>query len=132
MPKTAVARAVCIIDPDASVRQGLARLLSSAGLDSRSFESAEAFLLQPPAQDVACALLDVSGSGLRAPALQSRVRAMAAAVPVIALSARDDLETRRMARKLGAQAFFRKPVDAAALLDSIDWVTRAEAPGKAE
>jgi FixJ family two-component response regulator len=37
-----------------------------------------------------------------------------------------------MARKLGAQAFFRKPVDAAALLDSIDWVTRAEAPGKGD
>jgi FixJ family two-component response regulator len=132
MPKTAVARAVGIIDADASVRQGLARLLNSAGLDSVSFDSAEAFLLQPPAQALACALLDVSGSGLRAPALQSRVRAMAAAVPVIALSARDDLETRRMARKLGAQAFFRKPVDAAALLDSIDWVTRAEAPGTAE
>jgi DNA-binding response OmpR family regulator len=51
---------------------------------------------------------------------------MAAMVPVIALSARDDPETRRIARELGAEAFFRKPVDAAALLDSIDWVTRAE------
>ena len=44
---------------------------------------------------------------------------------------RDDAEIRRVARELGAQAFFRKPVDAAALLDSIDWVTRAEGPGKA-
>jgi DNA-binding response OmpR family regulator len=51
---------------------------------------------------------------------------MAATVPVIALSARDDPETRRIARELGAEAFFRKPVDAAALLDSIDWVTRVE------
>ena len=51
---------------------------------------------------------------------------MAAAIPVIALSVRDDAEIRRVARKLGAQAFFRKPVDAAALLDAIDWVTRAE------
>ncbi len=44
---------------------------------------------------------------------------------------RDDAEIRRVARELGAQAFFRKPVDAAALLDSIDWVTRAEGQGKA-
>jgi hypothetical protein len=34
-----------------------------------------------------------------------------------------------MARALGVQAFFRKPVDAAALLDSIDWVMRTEGRG---
>jgi hypothetical protein len=33
---------------------------------------------------------------------------------------------RRTAQDLGAAAFFHKPVDAAALLDSIDWVARAE------
>ena len=44
---------------------------------------------------------------------------------MIALSARDDPAMRRLAQELGAEAFFRKPVDAAALLDSIDWVTRA-------
>ena len=32
------------------------------------------------------------------------------------------------ARELGARAFFRKPVDAAALLDSIEWVTRKDKP----
>jgi DNA-binding response OmpR family regulator len=53
---------------------------------------------------------------------------MAAAMPVIALSARDDPAMRRLALDLGAEAFFHKPVDAAALLDSIDWVTRAERP----
>ena len=44
---------------------------------------------------------------------------------------RDDAEIRRVARELGAQAFFRKPVDAAALLDSTTG-TRAEGQGKAE
>jgi hypothetical protein len=48
----------------------------------------------------------------------------------MALSARDDPEMQRAARKVGAQAFFRIPADAAALLDSIDWVTRAEAQGQ--
>jgi DNA-binding response OmpR family regulator len=47
-------------------------------------------------------------------------------LPVIALSARDDPQARRTARELGARAFFRKPVDAAALLDSINWVTRRD------
>jgi DNA-binding response OmpR family regulator len=43
------------------------------------------------------------------------------------MSARDDDGTRRLARDLGAQAFFRKPVDGAALVDAIAWVTRADA-----
>jgi FixJ family two-component response regulator len=126
MSNTVLARVVYIIDADASVREGLSRLVDSAGLESRPCDSLEAFLSQTPGVHAACALLDVSVAQLREPAVRSRLRATAAAVPVIALSASDDPETRRAARELGAQAFFRKPVDAAALLDSIDWVMRAE------
>jgi len=130
MSKTVLARVVYIVDMDESVRQGLSRLVDSAGLESRPCDSMDAFLQETSGAHVACALLDVSNPRLREPALRSRVRATAATVPIIALSARDDPETRRMARELGAAAFFRKPVDAAALLDSIDWVTRAEGQGK--
>jgi FixJ family two-component response regulator len=122
------ARVVYIVDGDEAVRQSLSRLMDSAGLESMPCDSLEAFLSQTPGPQSACALLDVSSPRLRGESgLHARVRAMAARVPVIALSARDDPETRRIARELGAEAFFRKPVDAAALLDSIDWVTRAEA-----
>ncbi len=130
MAKTVLTRVVYIVDTDESVRQGLSRLVDSAGLESMPCESIDAFLRQATGGHVACALLDVSGLRLHEPALWSRLRAAAAEVPVIALSSRDDPATRRMARELGVQAFFRKPVDAAALLDSIDWVTRAESPGQ--
>ena len=126
MSKTVLARVVYIVDTDEAVREGLSRLVDSAGLESGSCDSMDAFLRQTPGAHIACALLDVSSPRLRELALRSRVRVMAATVPVIALSARDDRETRRLARELGAQAFFRIPVDAAALLDSIDWVTCAE------
>jgi FixJ family two-component response regulator len=127
MSRPALARVVYIVDTDVSVRQGLSRLVDSAGLESRPCDSIDAFLHPAPGACAACALLDVSDPRLREPVLRSRVRAMAEAIPVIALSAHDDPATRRMARELGAQAFFRKPVDSAALLDSIDWVMRAEA-----
>ena len=126
MPKSELARVVYIVDSDASVRQGLSRLVDSAGLESVPCDSIEAFLGQTPGTRSACALLEVSGLRQCEPAAWSRLRAMAAAVPVIALSAHDDPAMRRLAQELGAEAFFRKPVDAAALLDSIDWVTRAE------
>ena len=126
MSEALVARVVYLVDADESVQQGLARVVDSAGLESAPCESLEGFLRQTPAPRAACAVLDVSGLGQCAPEAWSRLRALGAAVPIIVLSARDDPATRRMARELGAAAFFRKPVDAAALLDSIDWVTRAE------
>jgi len=49
-----------------------------------------------------------------------------AAREVIALSSSDDPTARHLARELGAQSFFRKPVDAAALLDSIEWVMQGD------
>lgn len=126
MSEAAVARVVYIVDTDESVRQGLARVVDSAGLASQPCTSIDAFLRAAPGSFHACALLDISSPRLCDAALRAQLRALAASIPIIALSARDDAETRRTARELGAQAFFRKPVDAAALLDSIDWVTRAE------
>jgi FixJ family two-component response regulator len=117
---------VYIVETDESVRQGLARVVDSAGLASTVCESVDAFLEETSTRHAACVVLDVSGLRECTPAVWSRLCAMAAAVPVIALCTRDDPAMRRMARQLGAEAFFRKPVDAAALLDSIDWVRRGE------
>jgi len=117
------AHVIYIVDGDESVKQGLSRLVESAGLEARPCSCVEDLLRQTAEGHAGCALLDLSSPGLQQPALWQQLRAMAAALPVIALSASDDTRTRRMARELGAQAFFRKPVDATALLDSIDWVT---------
>ncbi|HMO45694.1 MAG TPA: hypothetical protein PKB14_06640 [Rubrivivax sp.] len=118
---------VYIVDADASVRQGLARLMDAAGLVARPCESTAAFLGQVPAWRCACALIDVSDLMQCEPDPWAQLCAASRAIPIIALSPDDDSATRQMARAMGVQAFFRKPVDAAALLDSIDWVMRAEA-----
>jgi two-component system, LuxR family, response regulator FixJ len=117
---------VYIVDADASVRQGLARLVDSAGLEAKPCDSTAAFLHQGPTGRGACALLDISALLLCEPDQWAKLRALAQSLPIIALSADDDPATRRMARAMGARAFFRKPVDAAALLDSIDWVMHTE------
>lgn len=120
---------VYVVDADASVRQGLARLVQAAGLDARPCESTAAFLGQAAAGRRACALLDVSDLMQCEPAQWAKLSAAAHAMPIIALSPDDDPATRQLARVLGAQAFFRKPVDAAALLDAIDWAMCTEARG---
>jgi len=45
---------------------------------------------------------------------------------IIAISALDDVPTKELARELGAVAFFQKPVDGQALIDSIGWAMRGK------
>jgi FixJ family two-component response regulator len=122
-------RPLYIVDTNASVREGLSRLAGSAGFEPRAYKSIEAFLDQQAADGGgACAVIDLSDAGLRQGVIRERLATLAGKLPVIALSARDDAQTQRLARELGARAFFRKPVDAAALLDSIGWVSQPPKP----
>jgi FixJ family two-component response regulator len=125
-PAAARARPLYIVDTDASVRDGLVRLAESAGFEPRPCRNIEEFLRRAEIGYGACALVDLSDAGLRQPVIHARLIVVATMLPLIALSAADDARARRMADEVGARAFFRKPVDAAALLDSIDWATRKD------
>lgn len=125
-----VARALYIVESDLAVREGLTRLAASHGFQAKPCASAEAFLLEASSGNAACAVVDISDADLRDPAVRARLTVLALHLPIIALSSRDDLQAQRTARELGARAFFRKPVDAAALLDSIDWVMRRDPPAQ--
>ena len=112
---------VYLIDDDESVRRALQRLLRSAGLDVKAFASAEEFLQSGNLSQGACIVLDIQMRGLTGFDLQEKLASKDIRIPTIAVSARDDAETRERARKLGAAAFFRKPVDGQALIDAIHW-----------
>jgi FixJ family two-component response regulator len=101
--------------------------MDSAGLEARPCASLAEFLEQADNLPAACALLDVGGARQYQAALRDALLAVAKVLPVIALSSSDDPMARSLARDLGAQFFFRKPVDGAALLDSIDWVMQGDA-----
>jgi FixJ family two-component response regulator len=113
---------VYLIDDDESVRKALQRLLRSAGLDVKAFSSAEEFLQSANlGEKGACIILDIRMPGLTGFDLQEKLASKAIRIPVITVSAFDDAATRERARKLGATAFFRKPVDGEALIDAIHW-----------
>lgn len=114
---------VHIVDDDALVRNGLARLMRSAGHAPLTFADGESLLAHLPHATPDCILIDITLSGMSGIKLQERLRTLIADIPVIAVSARDDEETVRLARQLGARFFFHKPVDGLALLDAINWVT---------
>ncbi|MDL9997517.1 response regulator [Variovorax sp. J22P240] len=126
MPKPAALRIVYVVDGDASVREGLSRLMDSAGLEARPCASVPEFLGQARGMGVACVLLDVWGARECEATVRTALHAVAKVLPVIALSSSDDPIARRLAKEMGAQSFFRKPVDGAALLDSIEWVMQGD------
>lgn len=121
--KPAATTVVYIVDDDDAVRDGIARLIRSAGLEPRAYDSAEAFLNDVSDAPHACVLLDITMPRLTGPQVQARLNERRISLPVITVSARDDDETRAWARNLGARMFLRKPVDDQALLDAISWVT---------
>lgn len=118
---------VYIVDDDCDVRRAFARLMRAAGLEPRSYDSAEEFLAEVCESSRACILLDITMPSMTGPQVQACLNERNIRLPVIAVSARDDEETRAWTRSLGARMFLRKPVDDQALLDAINWVIDSQA-----
>jgi FixJ family two-component response regulator len=116
---------VYVVDADDAVREGFSRLLRSAGLDPRPYDSAEEFLAQVRDMPGACLLLDVAAPHKTGVQVQERLIERGIRMPMITVSTRDDQGARALARGMGAKLFLRKPVDGQALLDAIRWVTAA-------
>jgi FixJ family two-component response regulator len=115
---------VAVVDDDPRVRESLKDLLDSAGIETRSFTSAEEALQPGGLEEVRCLITDVRMPGIDGRELQRRVTATLPALPVIFVTAHHDDEVRRNALAQGAFAFLYKPVDGEELLDTIDAALR--------
>lgn len=129
MHKSRQSIVVYIVDDDNGVRGAFARLLRAARVDARPFSNASEFLAEVVNMPGACILLDITMPLMSGLQVQEGLRSRGIVLPVITISARDDAETRGLARSLGAGMFLSKPVDGQALLDAIDWVTGDGQPG---
>lgn len=128
MPNSRPAGTVYVVDGNAAVREGLMRLMDAAGKQAHACESLAELLQQAQRLRNACVLVDVQAWRQCPPDLRGTVHYIASMLPFIVLSSGDNPSARRQARELGARAFFHKPVDAAALLDAIDWVLHGDGP----
>ena len=115
---------VFIIDDDESVRSAMVRLIHSAKMNSISFTSVDEFLDAVPFVESACVVADIQMPGTSALELPRLLKERNSSMPVIFLSAQDTEESRTAAKRDGGAGFFRKPVDAQALIDAINWSTK--------
>jgi FixJ family two-component response regulator len=118
MPNTA--RLVSIVDDDHSVRRALRRLVQFAGFPAETFTSAEDFLSSASLVRTACLVLDIHlNDGMSGFELQARLTADRVLIPIIFITAHDDVLTRERIEKSGAAAYLCKPFNDKLLLDAI-------------
>jgi FixJ family two-component response regulator len=109
-------RCVHIVDDEATVRDALAVLLSTAGIKSRAYASAEEYLASVPLSEPACVILDNQLPGLSGMKLLRRITDAASNTGVVMITGYGDVPTAVSAMKAGAFHFVQKPFDAEALL----------------
>jgi len=110
---------VYIVDDDASVREGVAGLIRSAGFMAKSFASGEEFLAAPRPKMPSCLVLDVNLPGLSGLGLQQELLKSGTQVPIIFLTGHGNIPMTVRALKAGAINFLTKPVDGEELLNAI-------------
>jgi len=110
---------VYVVDDDASVREGVARLVRSAGLVTKTFASGEEFLAAPRNKTPGCLVLDVNLPGLSGLDLQQELVNSGVEMPIIFLTGHGDIPMTVRAVKQGAVNFLTKPFDDEDLLDAI-------------
>jgi FixJ family two-component response regulator len=109
-----------VVDDDPSVCRALKRLLSSWGMQVRTFSSAEEFLsvLRSP-HEADCSVIDVQMPGMTGLEVQEQMRRAGMDLPVIFITAHEEEGVEERALKNGASGFLRKPFSDEALVGLI-------------
>ena len=110
---------VYVVDDDVSAREGVARLIRSAGMMTKTFASGEEFLAAPRPKIPSCLVLDVNLPGVSGLDLQQELAKSGPQVPIIFLTGHGDIPMTVRAVKAGAANFLTKPFDDEDLLDAI-------------
>ena len=110
---------IAVVDDEASVRTALRRLLRLADYEVAPFGSGEDFIASLAAQRPDCAILDVHMPGLSGLDVQSRMRATRIDIPVVFITASDDLALDREVQQVGGVRLLRKPFSNDELLDAV-------------
>jgi FixJ family two-component response regulator len=110
---------VLVIDDDVDLRNSLARLLRSVGLNAKLFASVSDFLKSEPPEGPSCLVLDVRLPGQSGLEFQRELAAAGRELPIIFITGHGDIPMSVQAMKGGAIEFLTKPVRDQELLDAI-------------
>jgi two-component system response regulator TtrR len=110
---------VFAVDDEAFILHALTRVLKRAGLQAKTFSSAEGFLAKHDPTQPGCLLLDVSMPGMNGLQLQKLLKKQQSKLPIIILTGNGNIRMAVDAIKDGAIDFIEKPFDNKVLLKSV-------------
>ncbi len=120
-------RRVFIVDDEPEIRDALALALSTVGVETEEYASAEGFWENAPHDEPYCVLLDNRLPGLSGVELLPRIVERSKQASVIIMTGHGDVPTAVRAMKLGAYHFVEKPFDAESLVGVVEEaLSRAE------
>lgn len=99
-----------VVDDDPSVLRALDRLMRSHGCVVRTFSSGKEYLKALTVPPADCLILDVQMPEMSGLDLHARLRSLGCKVPLIFITAHEDVQAEQLALSNGAVAFFYKPL----------------------
>lgn len=111
---------VAIVDDDESVGRAIKRLLRSAGIGADSYLSGGEFLdtlASMPSYRPGCVILDIQMPGLNGLEVQQRLSG--SGIPVILITAHDDVSVRTQGLAAGAFGYLCKPFNDSLLIRAV-------------
>ena len=118
---------VFIVDDDEAYRDSMRELVNSIGLATKVYCSASDFLESFDPSRPGCLVLDVRMAHMSGIALQQRLIAIGARIPIVFISGHGDIMMAVKAVKDGAVDFVQKPYREQQLIDAIEEALRRDA-----
>jgi len=103
---------IAIVDDDVSVCRAIKRLVRSLNMNAETFTSGEEFINlidAMPSFHADCVILDVQMPGISGLEVQARLAKSQNPLPIVFITAHDEVGARERALAMGAVAFLRKP-----------------------
>jgi FixJ family two-component response regulator len=119
---------IAVVDDDASVRKALMRLLETSSYEVRTFDSASEFIAALPQGMPECVIVDLQMPNMTGLELQHHLARAGIKVPMIIITAHDELGSRERCTAAGVTAYLLKPLRKAVLIAAIDTATKMLTP----
>lgn len=111
---------VAVVDDDPGIRRSVARALEARGYRVQAFPSATDYMETRHAIEPTCVLADIRMPGVDGLDMQRAAKELGDDVPIIFMTAVDDVPTVVQAMKAGASDLLAKPFSADTLFSAVD------------
>jgi FixJ family two-component response regulator len=110
---------VLVVDDDQSILKALSRLIRSAGLQVRTFDRPSSLLASRIPVANACLVIDINLPEMNGIELCHAIADSGHGLPIILITGRNPVDTRRIVTSVSTVAILYKPIDEGPFLEAI-------------